>query len=122
MTVSSYVERHLERYRNQIQDEGLVFFAEEIEPILTKHANGPKGSGPLLTVRHRGKTRRPAQHRDDLDRRGTDRGGALEREGRLLEPFGQKGLAISIRRTIGKKETIGKSHEATNHSGGDQTR
>ena len=24
-------ERHLERYRNQIRDEGLVFFAEEIE-------------------------------------------------------------------------------------------
>ena len=31
MTVSSYVERHLERYRNQIRDDGLVFFAEEIE-------------------------------------------------------------------------------------------
>ena len=27
MTVSSYVERHLERYRNQIRDEGLVLFA-----------------------------------------------------------------------------------------------
>jgi hypothetical protein len=31
MTVSSYVERHLERYRNQIRDEGLVLFAQEID-------------------------------------------------------------------------------------------
>ena len=31
MTESSYVERNLDRYRNQIRDEGLVFFAEEIE-------------------------------------------------------------------------------------------
>ena len=44
MTVSSYVERHLERYRNQIRDEGLVFFAEEIDAYSYEHANG---SGPL---------------------------------------------------------------------------
>ena len=42
MTVSSYVERHLERYRNQIQDEGLVFFAEEIELFLRNTRTGPR--------------------------------------------------------------------------------
>src|SRR5258708_6328539 len=31
MTVSGYVGRHLDGYRNQIQAEGLVFFAEEAE-------------------------------------------------------------------------------------------
>ena len=50
----------------------------------------------MNTVRHRDKTRWLAQHRDDLDHRGTDREGALEREDLLPQPFGQKGMEISI--------------------------
>src|SRR5208282_1681220 len=59
-----------------------------------------------VSVRHRDKTRWPAQHRDDLDDRGTDRGGALEREGRLPQPFGQKGLAISIGVRLGRRRRL----------------